>query len=162
MIKFSIKEKREKFLFFLSVFLVTSTILCVAIFYNYGGEATVSKAEFSRRIIEEEQFEDLVTEALPTADTTYSKIVKFNPNVQALFLENDIKESIGALKSYYNRRPYDRRYRIFIQASKIFENLYYDKRELTGNDKDISTMSKQLEDCKLSTRQYQQSLGASR
>jgi hypothetical protein len=161
MIKFSLKERREKFLFFLGMFLITSVILCVAIFYNYGDETTISKTEFSRRVNEEEEFEKLVTEAIPTADTTYAKIEKFNPNVQALFLENDIRGSIGAIKSYYNRRPYDNRYQCFLYASKLYENLFYDKRELTGNNADIIRMSKLLDDCKLSTRQLQQSLGVS-
>jgi hypothetical protein len=162
MLKFSLKEKREKFLFFMGMFLVAASILCVAIFYNYGDEASVSKDEFAKRITEEEQFEDLVTEALPTIDTTYSKIIKFNPNVQALFLENDINNSLGAIKSYYNRRPYDARYKCFIHSSKLLQNLYYDKRELTGNYNDIKSIGKLLEDCKLSERQLQQSMGSSR
>ncbi|WP_158991065.1 type VI secretion system transmembrane protein TssO [Mucilaginibacter sp. L196] len=159
MIKFSLKEKREKFLFFLGMFLITSAILCTAIFYNYGDEVTVSKTEFSRKVNEEEEFETLVAEALPTADTTYAKIEKFNPNVEALFLENDIKGSIGAIKSYYYRRPYDSRYQSFLYASKLYENLFYDKRELAGNGNDIARMTKLLDECKLSTRQLQQSLG---
>jgi chromosome segregation ATPase len=36
MMKFSLKEKREKFLFFLALFLFTAGILCTAMFYNYG------------------------------------------------------------------------------------------------------------------------------
>ena len=162
MLKFSLKERREKFLFFLGIFLVTASILCVALFYNYGDEASVSKDEFAKRITEEEQFEDLVTQALPAVDTTYTKIVKFNPNVQAVFLENDINNSLGAIRSYYNRRPYDARYKCFIQSSKMLQSLFYDKRELTGNYNDIGNINKLLEDCKLSARQLQQSMGAGR
>jgi hypothetical protein len=162
MLKFSLKERREKFLLFLGMFLITSSILCTAMFYNYENGITISKAEFSKRIAEEEDFEVVVTQALPTVDTTYTHIVKFNPNVQALFLENDIKNAIGAIKSYYNRRPYDSRYKCFIHTSKLFENLFYDKRELTGNYGDINRLNKLLDDCKLSTRQLQQSIGARR
>jgi hypothetical protein len=144
------------------MFLITSSILCTAIFYNYDDGGTISKDEFSKRIADEEYFESRVTEALPTIDTTYAHIAKFNPNVQALFLENDIRNSIGAIKSYYNRRSYDNRYKCFIHASKLFENLFYDKRELTGNYSDINRLNKLLDDCKLSTRQLQQSIGASR
>ncbi|MGN8070335.1 type VI secretion system transmembrane protein TssO [Mucilaginibacter sp. 22184] len=162
MLKFNLKERREKFLLFLGMFLITSAILCTAIFYNYNDGATISKEEFSKRIAEEDEFEALVTEAIPTVDTTYTHIAKFNPNVQALFLENDIRNSIGAIRSYYNRRPYDNRYKCFIHASKLFENLFYDKRELTGNYSDMNRLSKLLDDCKLSTRQLQQSLGASK
>lgn len=160
MIKFTIKEKRERFIFFLGLFLLSSIILCTAIFYNYSNNAYLSKKEFSKRIQDEEVFEATVIEATPTIDSTYLHIVKFNPNVQALFLENDIKNSLGAIHSYYNRRPYDSRYKCFIYASKIYENVFYDKRELKGNYNDINRLNKLLDECQLSTRQLQQSLGS--
>ncbi|WPU97489.1 type VI secretion system transmembrane protein TssO [Mucilaginibacter sp. cycad4] len=162
MLKFSLKERREKFLFFTGMFLVTSVILCVAIFYNYGSEGLVSKSEFAKKVTEEEQFESLVTEALPTVDTTYHKIVKFNPNVQAVFLENDISGSIGAVKSYYNRRPYDARYKCFIHASKLLQALFYDKRELTGNYNDIRNIKGSVDDCHIAQRQLQQNMSLAR
>ena len=158
MIKFTLKERREKFLLFCSLFLLASGLLSVAIFYNYGVNSEVSKQEFAKRIQDEEQFEKTVAEVNPAVDTTYNRIVKFNPNIQALFLENDIKNNIGAIRSYYNKRPYDSRYKCFIYASKIYENLFYDKRELKGNYNDIARLNKLLDDCKLSTRQLQQSL----
>ncbi|WP_345949717.1 type VI secretion system TssO [Mucilaginibacter sp. PAMB04274] len=158
--KFSIKERREKFLFFLGIFLFTAAILCTALFYNRGNASDISKSDFSKRLQEEDYFEAAVTQALPAIDTTYGRIVKFNPNVQAVFLENDIKNAITAIRSYYNSRPYDNRYKCFIYASKIQENLFYDKRELKGNYNDIAHINKLLDECKLSTRQLQQSLGA--
>jgi len=160
MMKFSVKERREKFLFFLGLFLFTSAVLCTAIFYNYGKYGHIAKDDFARRLSEENNFEAAVEQATPAIDTTYARIVKFNPNVQALFLENDIRNSITAIRSYYNARPYDVRYKCFIYASKIHENLFYDKRELKGNYNDISRINKLLDDCKLSTRQLQQNLGA--
>jgi hypothetical protein len=160
MMKFSLKEKREKFLFFLAMFLFAAGILCTAIFYNYGNDTDISKSDFAKRLNEEERFEATVEEATPTIDTTYSRIVKFNPNVQALFLENDIKNAITAVRGYYNSHPYDSRYKCFVYASKIHENLFYDKHELRGNYNDMARLNKLLDDCKLSTRQLQQSLGA--
>jgi hypothetical protein len=160
MMKFSVKERREKFLFFLGMFLFTAIVLCMSVFYNYGNGSDISKEEFAKRLTEENYFEAAVEQATPAIDTTYVRIVKFNPNVQALFLENDIKNSITAIRSYFNARPYDTRYKCFIYASKIHENLFYDKRELRGNYNDISRINKLLDDCKLSTRQLQQNIGA--
>jgi hypothetical protein len=162
MMKFSIKERQEKFFFFLGLFLFASAILCTAIFYNYQTAGAVSKAEFARRLQEEERFEATVAEVQPNVDTTYSRIVKFNPNVQAVFLENDIKNSIAAIRSYYNSRSYDSRYKIFIYASTIPNSLFFDKRELRGNYGDINQLNKLLDDCKLSSRQLQQSLGTAK
>src|ERR1700754_2289635 len=90
MMKFSLKERRERFLFFLGIFLIAASILSVAVFYNYGDTSDISKADFAKRVQEENYFEKSVEEATPTIDTTYVRIAKFNPNVQAVFLENDI------------------------------------------------------------------------
>jgi hypothetical protein len=160
MMKFSLKERREKFLFFLGLFLLTAGILCVAIFYNYGNVSDISKADFAKRVQEEDYFESAVEQATPTIDTTYARIVKFNPNVQAVFLENDIRNALMAIRSYYNGHPYDSRYKCFIYASKINESLFYDKRELRGNYNDISRINKLLDNCLLSSHQLQQSLGS--
>lgn len=158
MMKFSLKEKREKFLFFLCLFVFTAAVLCTAIFYNYADSSDISKADFAKRLQEEDRFESVCADAEPTIDTSYARIVKFNPNVQALFLENDIKNSIAAIRSFYNARSYDNRYKFFVYASKIQENLFYDKSELRGNYNDINRLNKLSEDCKLSSRQLQQSM----
>lgn len=160
MMKFSLKERRERFLFFLGLFLLTAGMLSVAIFYNYANQSDISKADFAKRVQDENNFEAAVAQAQPTIDTTYSRIVKFNPNVQAVFLENDIRNALAAIRSYYNGHPYDSRYKCFIYASKIHESLFYDKRELRGNYNDISRINKLLDDCRMSSRQLQQSLGA--
>lgn len=160
MMKFSLKERREKFLFFLGLFLVAAGILCVAIFYNYGNSTDISKADFAKRVQEEDYFESAVEQASPTIDTTYARIVKFNPNVQAVFLENDIRNALIAIRSYYNGHPYDSRYKCFIYASKIHEALFYDKRELRGNYNDISRLSKLVDNCQLSSQQLQQGLNS--
>ncbi|MET4080726.1 hypothetical protein ABIB40_000670 [Pedobacter sp. UYP30] len=160
MIKLTLKEKRERFLFFISVFVLAAAILCTAIFYNYNNDSKISKKEFSKRLQEENEFEEATTEVLPSLDSTYARIAKYNPNVQAQFLENDIKNAIGSIKSYYNRKPYDSRYKCFIYASKLYDNLFYDRKELKGNYNDIDNVNKLLNDCKLSTSQLQQSISA--
>lgn len=144
----------------MGMFLLASCILCFALFYNYGDAASVSKAELAKRITDEQQFEEVVAEVLPGVDSTYSKIIKFNPNVQAVFLENDIGNSLGAIKAYYNRRMYDNRYKVFIHTSKLLQNLFYDKKELNGNYTDIKNIGRSVEDCRLSQRQLQMTMGA--
>ncbi len=162
MIKFSVKEKREKFLFFTGIFLLASVFLCVAIFYNYDTASRVSKEEFAKSLQEEQMFEKTVEEARPNVDSAYKRIVNFNPNVQAIFLENDITNSISAIKSYYNVKSFDQRYKCFINASTLYKNLFYDKKELRGNSNDVGRLEQLLNDCKLSTRQLQQSIGSMR
>lgn len=160
MIKLSLKERRERFLFFTGVFLFAATILCTAIFYNYGNDSKISKLKFSKRLQAENQFEEATAEVLPSLDSTYLHIAKYDPTVQAQYLETDLNNAIGSIKSYYNRNPYDSRYKCFIYASKLYSNLFNDRKELKGNYKSIDNANKLLNDCKLSTRQLQQSISS--
>ena len=159
MIKLSIKERREHFLFFIGVFLFTSALLGFGIFHDFGRGRVVSKQDLAEKIAQDEEFESTVKEQRPTVDTTYQQIIKFDPGVQAVFLENDIKNSLASIKSVYQRKASDQRYKTFIQASQLYNDLFYDRRELKGNGKDIERLSKSLEDCKLSTRQLRQTIG---
>jgi len=148
------------FIFFLCLFVLATSILCTALFYDYRTDVAYSKKELSQKLGEAESFENVVRENRSAVDTTYSKIVKFNPNVQALFLENDIKSSIAALKSVYERKSYDTRYKTFLQASTLYDKLFYDRRELRGNNTNIGRLNQLVEDCKLSTRQLQQTINS--
>lgn len=119
----------------------------------------VNKQDLANQLAQDEDFEAMVTEQRATVDTTYKQIMKFDPGVQAVFLEYDIKNSLASIKSIYERKSYDLRYKVFLQNSQLYNDLFYDRRELKGNKNDIEALGKTLEDCKLSTRQLRQTIG---
>lgn len=160
MIKLSIKERREQFLFFIGIFLFTISLLSYGLFHDYGDYKMVSKHELSEKLSQNADFEATVKEQRATVDTTFKQIIRFDPAVQAVFLENDIKNSLGSIKSIYERKAYDARYKTFIQVSQLYLDLFNDRRELKGNNADIANLTKSLEDCKLTTRQLRQTIGA--
>lgn len=159
MIKLSIKERREQFLFFIGIFLFTTALLGFGLFHDYGDNRIVYKQDLADKLSQDADFEADVLEQRATVDTTYKQIMKFDPGVQAVFLENDIKNSLGSIKSIYERKAYDPRYKVFLQNSQLYNDLFYDRRELKGNNTDIERLGKSLEDCKLSTRQLRQTIG---
>jgi len=159
MIKLSIKERREQFLFFIAIFLFTTIVLSYGLFHDFGKGRMVSKADLAEQLSKNAEFEATVKEQRATVDTTYKQIISFDPGVQAVFLENDIKNSLGSIKSIYERKAYDVRYKTFLQASQLYNDLFYDRRELKGNNSDLERLGKSLEDCKLSTRALRQTLG---
>lgn len=159
MIKLSIKERREQFLFFIGIFLFTTALLSFGLFHDYGDARMVNKQDLADQLSQDADFEAMVTEQRATVDTTYKQIMKFDPGVQAVFLENDIKNSLASIKSIYERKSYDLRYKVFLQNSQLYNDLFYDRRELKGNKNDIESLGKSLEDCKLSTRQLRQTIG---
>ncbi|MET4139638.1 type VI secretion system transmembrane protein TssO [Pedobacter sp. UYP1] len=160
MIKLSIKERRDQFLFFIGIFLFTTALLSFGLFYDYGNGRVVSKQDLADKLEQNAEFEATVKEQRATIDTTYKDIMTFDPGVQAVFLENDIKNSMASIKSNYERKAYDVRYKTFLQASQLYSDLFYNRRELKGNNRDIEKLSKSLEDCKLSTRQLRQTMGS--
>lgn len=160
MIKLSIKERREQFLFFIGIFLFTTTLLSFGLFHDYGDGRVVSKQDLSDKLTQDAEFEAVVKEQRATIDTTYKQIITFDPGVQAVFLENDIKNSLNSIKSIYERKAYDHRYKTFLQASQLYNDLFYNRRELKGNNNDLERLNKSLEDCKLSTRQLRQTIGS--
>ncbi|HWW41001.1 type VI secretion system transmembrane protein TssO [Pedobacter sp.] len=160
MIKLSIRERREQFLFFIGIFVFTTGLLSYGIFHDYGDGRMVSKQDLADQLSRNADFEETIRDQRPTIDSTYKQIMRFDPGVQAVFLESDIKNSLGSIKAAYQRRASDQRYKTFLQASQLYNDLFYDRRELKGNRTDLDRLNKSLEDCKLSTRQLRQTLGS--
>ncbi|RFM25608.1 hypothetical protein DXN05_24285 [Deminuibacter soli] len=123
--------------------------------YNSGGDV---KQKLAKKIKEEAQFETVAEETKPTIDSTFKKIIQYDPSVQALFLESDIQNAIAAIKAAYQRRAYDNRYKCFLQQARFFEMMFSDRKELRGNYKDIENYNKSLEDCKVYRTGLQQAI----
>ncbi len=158
MIKLSIKERREQFLLLTGVFLFTVSLLGFGLFHDFGG-ASVSKQDLTDKLSQDEEFEDIVKVQRATIDTAYKEIINFDPEVKAVFLENDIRYTLGSVKSNYDRRAFDPRYKTFLQVSLLYNALFFNRRELKGNINDIDHLKQSLEDCQLSTRQLKASIG---
>jgi len=158
--KLSIKERREQFVFLLGIFLFTISLLGYGLFHDYGDTRSISKEDLTEQLAQDAEFEAVVKEQRATVDTTYKHIIAFDPGVQADFLENDIKNSLGSIKSNYNRRAFDLRYKTFLQTSQLYNDLFFNRRELKGNHSDLERLNKSLEDCKLSTRQLRETIGS--
>lgn len=163
MTKLSVKERREQFLFLLGIFLLTVTLLSLGLFYEpFKSKKIVSKEELTDKLLQDAEFEAVVNEQRATIDTAYKQIINFDPAVKAVFLENDIRYSIGSIKSNYERKVFDLRYRSFLQISLLYNTLFFNRRELRGNFSDIENLRKSLDDCRLSTRQLKESIGSQR
>lgn len=159
MIKLSVKERREQFLFLGGIFLFTVSLLGFGLFHDFGDSKTISKEDLTDKLSRDAEFEELVKVQRATIDTAYKQIVNFDPAVKALFLENDIRYSLGSIKSNYDRQAFDPRYKSFLQVSLLYNTFFFNRRELKGNINDIDNLRKTLEDCKLSTRQLKESIG---
>lgn len=158
MIKLSIKEKKDQFLFFLTLSIVTISLLSFGLFYNAKQKYPISKIELEQKIIDNAEFENVSTGSIALIDTTFNLINQFNPNIQAVFLKRDITNSINSIKSVYERNASDSRYKLFIQNAQLYNILFFDKQEMKGNVMDTEQLKATLNDCITSRRQLQQSI----
>ncbi|HEY0273782.1 MAG TPA: type VI secretion system transmembrane protein TssO [Chitinophaga sp.] len=154
----SIKERQEQFIFLVILSVFTTGLLSWLLFNGNDLKTAAIKEKLAQKVKEEQQFEAMVTEMKPAIDTTYKKIMDFDPTVQALFLESDILNSIASIKAAYQRRSYDVRYKAFLEAAQLLETLFYDKKELRGNNRNIEKLNADLERCRLSRRNLQDAL----
>ncbi|MBV7529402.1 type VI secretion system TssO [Chitinophaga sp. sic0106] len=154
----SIKARQEQFVFLLVLSLFTISLLAWLIFSGSNVGSSEMKDKLSQKINEEEQFETVAAEMRPAVDSTYKKIMDFDPSVQALFLESDILNAIASIKAAYQRKSYDKRYKVFLQEAQLLEVLFYDKKELRGNYHNIEKLNSDLDRCKLSKRGLQEAI----
>jgi len=159
MVKLSVKDRREQFLFLTGIFLLTVSLLGFGLFHDFSNSKSISKKDLRDRISQDEAFEQQVKVQRATIDSTYKQITGFDPAVKAVFLENDIRYSLSAIRSNYDRQAFDLRYKTFLQVSLLYNSFFFNRRELRGNVNDIENLRKSLEDCKLSTRQLKESIG---
>ncbi|TDW96804.1 type VI secretion system TssO [Dinghuibacter silviterrae] len=156
--RLSVKERREKFVLLLLLTLAVGGLFGWVLFSGYGTDTSALKAKLTQRIREEELFRAALGEARPAVDSVYRKIQQYDPGVQAVFLESDIRNQVGAINALYQRRAYDPRYKCFWQQAQFLEMLFNDRKELRGNYKDMETLGQSLDDCKLSRRGLQEAL----
>lgn len=154
----SIKERQEQFVFLLVLSLFTIALLAWLLFSGSDVGSSAMKDKLAQKITAEKQFESVVSEVRPAVDSTYQKIMDFDPSVQALFLESDILNAIASIKAAYQRKSYDVRYKAFLQEAQLLEVLFYDKKELRGNYRNIEKLNSDLDRCKLSKRGIQEAI----
>lgn len=153
MVKLSLEEKRQQFFILLGMFVVALGILGAVIFYTDSEKFMISKANLELRIAEDSKFEEVSEQSLIFLDSVSRQINRFDPTIQAVFLETDIKKTINDLNAIYVVNDFDNRYVIFGQSALLYDNYFVDRKELKGNLSDIDRFQKSLDGCILQQNQ---------
>lgn len=156
--RLSVRERREKFVLLLLLSVAGAVLFGWLLFAGYDTDTAALKSILRQRIRDEEQFRTVMQEALPVVDSAYRKIQNYDPGVQAVFIESDIRNQVGAINAFYQRRADDPRYKCFLQQAELLDMLFNNRKELRGNYKDADGLGRSLDDCKLSRRGLQEAL----
>lgn len=132
MVKLSLAEKRHQFFILLAVFVIALAVLGVVIFRCDNEQFDVSKSNLQLRIEDDMKFEKFSEMALVFVDSVSKQIQKFDPNIQAVFLETDIKKTIGDLNAIYVVNDFDSRYAIYGQGALFLKIILLIERNLKG------------------------------
>lgn len=153
--KLSVTEKREQFFILLGLFFIALIALGSVIFYTDNEHFMISKSNLELRIAEDNKFEEVSANALLFVDSVSRQIKRFDPVVQAVFLETDIKKTVNDLNALYVVNDFDNRYIIFGQGALLYDNFFVDRRELKGNLNDIERIQKSLDNCLVNRKQLE-------
>lgn len=140
------------------MFSVATMLLGFGLFYQVDSKQVVGKEKFVQELAENAGFETLIENQRANIDSAYKHIVNYNTNVNAIFLEHDIQYALEDIKGNYQRQTADGRYKLFYHVYTLYNTLFFNRRELSGNSSDIERLKKNLEDCQRATRQLKESL----
>lgn len=147
------QNQRERIIGFVYVsllFVITTVICCICIFYYNFETKTASQKEFAISKMDRiKAFQTLQSEEQIIVDSIYIKIKEFNPGVSASYEENDIKFYLNDIKGIYEKNPYDTRYKVFTQVSNFYNLWFADKKEVWTKRQNISVFTKNLEACEI-------------
>jgi len=144
------KERVMGFVYVLLIFLSITTFCCLALFlYNSDYGAIKQKDFFVSKMLRIGEFRNDQKKAAPTIDLLYNKIAVFNPGVNAVYDEDNIKFLIKDLKEMYEKNSLDTRYKSFQHIADFYYQWYADKRALWTLNTNIDKFTKELEACEL-------------
>lgn len=112
----STREANVYLIYLLLVLLCSVASVSWLAFRNYNTNDETTRALVYERVKKERIFWKKQKEALALVDTTYKAIKLFNPALNAIYADNDIRNQLRNIKSYYSESEGDIHYKIFEQT----------------------------------------------
>ncbi len=144
------KERVMGFIYVLLFFLSVTTVCCLSLFLYNSSYAAVKQKDFSiskmKRIGE---FRSDQRISAPTVDLLFNKISVFNPGINAVYEEDNIKFLINDLRTVYEKNALDTRYKAFQHVADFYYMWYTDRRTLWSLQTNIERFTRYLEECEL-------------
>ncbi len=146
-------NQREKIMGFIYVFLlfIGVTVICCLLLFYYNSEFSVfSQKEFVITKMDRIRiYQDDQSKVAIRVDSLYNKIRRYDPGVNAVYEENEIKFMINDLKNVYEKNAWDLRYKSFLHVSEFYHMWFIDKKDLWSKRNNIQRFRKNLEECEV-------------
>lgn len=157
------KEKIMGFFYVLLLF-ISITAICCFLLYSYNADLrmftqknfVISKMERIR------QFQSDQAHAMVVVDSLYQKIQRYDPGVNAVYEENDIRFMVNDIKSVYEKQSWDARYKSFLHVSEFYMMWFIDKKDLWAKRDNVARFQKNLEECEIGLNNKKNELQSNR
>ncbi|MDR0714675.1 MAG: type VI secretion system transmembrane protein TssO [Bacteroidales bacterium] len=144
------KEKAMGFAYVLILFLVITSACCVMLFlYNSNYNELKQKDFIVSKVSRSSEYRDAQKKAEPTINLLYEKIAGYDPGVNAVYEEDNIKFLINELRDIYEKHPLDTRYKSFMHVANFYYMWYADKKTMWTLTTNVLQFTKDLEECEL-------------
>ena len=145
-------RNRDKISGFISVFVIFS--ICIAsILYAMLRNSDMNFIHY-KDVVElktnrQSSFRDMQSDMRADCDSLYARIERFDPKVNAVYEENDIKFLINELKLTYERNMWDKRYKVFYHVGVFYDMWFIDKKIAWSKTNNTKMFNENLEECEI-------------
>jgi hypothetical protein len=144
------KEKVIGFIYVFLLFISITTVCCFLLFYYNSDFRGFTQKNFAVSKMDRiQEFQQIQSHTAVKIDSLYNKVKRFQPNVTAIYEENDIKFMVEELKNIYEQHILDYRYKSFLHISKFYSDWFDDKKDLWSKRDNIVRLRKNLSDCEI-------------
>lgn len=137
------------------------TSLCLYYFIStFDTDLSSYKDVIVKKSQRQQKFRDVLSSHKTTCDSLFLRIERFDPAINALFEENDIKFLINDLRGVYEQNEWDKRYKVFFHVAGFYEMWFADKKILRSKKDNIRKFSSNLEQCEMGLTMKEEELKA--
>jgi len=151
----SAREINIYFIYLLLVLICSVWGISWLVFRNYNTNDVTTRSLVYRKAAQERIFLKKQKEALSLIDTAYKAIKIFNPALNAVYADNDIKNQLRNIKAYYGDNEGAVRYKIFAQTAAFYMMLLDDKKILQKKQSNVLLFKNQLQKCQIGFKESQ-------
>lgn len=155
---------KERNIGFIYVLILFTVIVVVCGYFMFSSENTANtlsnKSLVVRKMDRLREFQGVQSNNLLVVDTLYARISRFEPGVNALYEENDIKYMINELSRQWENNQWDKRHKVFWHIASLYEMWFADKKELWSKQDNIVKFKKNLEECELGLQKKESALNS--
>jgi hypothetical protein len=144
------KEKIMGFAYVLILFSVITSACCLLLFlYNSHFSTLKQKDLIISKIERAGEYQAVQKKSSATVNLLHDKINGYDPGVNAIYEEDNIKFLVTELKGVYEKYSMDTRYKSFLHIANFYYMWYADKKTLWSLTANIDLFTRYKEECEL-------------